>query len=134
MPPFQVKSETLEDGQTLVFRCRGDLDAHTFEILDEELQDSFDEGASRIIVDLSQVPYMSSAGIGVLVGANNLAEENGGKMVLVKPSENVAQVLSDMGFDSLFTIAESVEEGQRKINGEDGAGGQRSAARRKSFD
>lgn len=54
---------------------------------------------SRITVDLSEVSYMDSTGIGVLVGARNRASEAGVSLAVSNPQRNVARVLSLLGVD-----------------------------------
>ena len=110
MPPFRVEGEKIKGTNVHLLRCHGELDAHTFEVLDEEFQSIFDEGIRQVIVDLSDVPYMSSAGIGVLVGASTEVEEEGGGVIVLNPSATVLSVFRDMGFDNMFTIVKTMEE------------------------
>jgi anti-anti-sigma factor len=137
MPPFQVTHEQIPGTSARVIRCRGELDAHTFEILDEQLQDILDEDVNKLIVDLSEVPYVSSAGIGVLVGANSEAEDRDGLMVIQGPAPGVLQVFKDMGFDSLFTIVANQQEAYSTLGiaaPPPSSSPDTRVARRKSFD
>ncbi len=140
MPPFRVQGEKVKGTNVFLLRCHGELDAHTFEVLDEEFQNVFDEGIRQLIVDLSDVPYMSSAGIGVLVGASNEVEDDGGGVIVLSPSATVLGVFRDMGFDNMFTIVNTMEEACAALGVTPPGGAQRpkgpdhSGARRKGFD
>ena len=64
----------------------------------DELRDAVDCAlAHDAPVDLSQVPYIDSTGIGVLVGAAHRAADAGKKLVVASPQKNVARVLGLLG-------------------------------------
>lgn len=67
----------------------------------DELRDAVDAAlaldAPEVTVDLSQVPYIDSTGIGVLVGAAHRATEADKKLVVSSPQKNVARVLGLLG-------------------------------------
>ena len=110
MAKLQMSLERYEDIHAVAIRCRGDIDAHSFEELDETVYDLLEDGLKYIIVDLARVPYMSSAGIGVLIGSKNEAEdEHEGGFVLLRPVPTVTEVFKMMGFDQLFTILATEE-------------------------
>lgn len=53
--------------------------------------------APEVTIDLAQVPYIDSTGIGVLVGAAHRAQEAGKQLVVSSPQKNVARVLGLLG-------------------------------------
>ncbi len=114
MPELSIDINEMDGGQSLV-KLGGFLDAHTFEQLDESIQDIFDSGVSKIIVDLAGVEYISSAGAGVFIGSLALAQEKGGNIVLVNPTENVKEVFDLLGLSQIFTITASVAEAQESF-------------------
>lgn len=67
----------------------------------DELRNAVDAAlvldAPEVTVDLSQVPYIDSTGIGVLVGAAHRAVDAGKKLVVASPQKNVARVLGLLG-------------------------------------
>ena len=67
----------------------------------DELRNAVDAAivldAPEVTVDLSQVPYIDSTGIGVLVGAAHRATDAGKKLVVASPQKNVARVLGLLG-------------------------------------
>jgi anti-sigma B factor antagonist len=104
MPEFQIARETIA-GDTDVLQVSGFLDAHTFEQLEEALNGLFAQGRYRIVVDLSAVGYISSAGAGVFIAALSEAEENGGRVVIMSPTKSVLDVFDLLGLTTLFSIA-----------------------------
>ena len=135
-----VESESLGRENAVALRCQGDLDAHTFEILDEAIMGLMEAGATHLLIDLTEVPYMSSAGIGVIIGSRSEAEEAGGKLVLLNPNNDIFDVLESMGMTNVLDIAHSLEEALQQL-GLSGDGGGNAApeppdarGRRKGFD
>lgn len=88
------------NGTTHVVRVAGEVDvsnaARVRVALDEELA----EGPQAVEVDLSEVPYIDSTGIGVLVGAAHRASDAGAGFAVLHPQRNVARVLSMLGVDA----------------------------------
>lgn len=106
---FSVSHETIGDTVDLV-KVSGALDAHTFDGLEEAINSLFAAERFRLIIDITEVSYVASAGIGVLIGATNEAEASGGKIVLLNPTSEVQEVFDGLGFTEIFTIARSRQE------------------------
>ena len=58
-------------------------------------------------MDLSEVPYIDSTGIGVLVGAAHRAVEASCKLVVAHPQRNVSRVLGLLGVQADLNIREA---------------------------
>jgi len=72
----------------------GRLDTNTAPQLDQELDNVLHTGdARRLIFDLSQLEYLSSAGIRCFVRARKVIESRGGKVAIVNPQPAVRKVL-----------------------------------------
>jgi anti-sigma B factor antagonist len=89
-----------------VIRVKGFLDAHTFEKLEEAIREVFDSGCYKLVVDLAKVDYISSAGAGVFIGARSEGQENGGDVILFRPTEGVREVFDLLGLTQIFKIVE----------------------------
>ena len=109
MPAFEIQKTDLEDGITEL-TVRGFLDAHTFEQLENKIQELFDTGRYRLMIELSGLDYISSAGAGVFIGAIGTAQEHQGNIILLNPSSNVKEVFDILGLSQIFTFCESKEE------------------------
>ncbi len=112
MAELELEVVSKDNGVALI-HLKGFLDAHTFEKLDNNLQDLFDSGIYNIIVNLGDVEYISSAGAGVFIGAMAQAQENTGNIVLVNPTESVQEVFDLLGLSQIFTILESDADAKR---------------------
>jgi anti-sigma B factor antagonist len=116
MPDFSIAHETIGDEVELI-RVSGFLDAHTFEKLEESINNLFSQGRYKVVVDLSSVNYISSAGAGVFIAALSESEENGGKVVLVSPTKGVLDVFDLLGLTQLFSIASDRQEAVAAVQG-----------------
>lgn len=74
------------------------------------------DGADLLILDLSDMPYIDSAGIGCLVGAHISREGSGRKLVLVGVNERLVTSLKVTKVDQLFTTAPTVQDALAKAN------------------
>ena len=99
-------SVTREAGYA-VLSVAGNVDAGTEQRFRDALTSVLAHGVPRIIVDLSRVAFMSSAGIGVLMGVRRVLADAGGSLVLASPHGEVAQVLSITGVAGVIPVAAS---------------------------
>jgi anti-sigma B factor antagonist len=61
-------------------------------------------GTPRIVVNLSEVDYIDSGGLGILVGLLVSAKKRGGELKLVSPQERVHEVLRQTSLDTIFMV------------------------------
>ncbi len=99
---------TTEDGVTIL-RLIGAIDAHTFDEVDITIQDLFAEGVYKIVLNLEDVTYISSAGIGTLVSSTLQARENGGNLIVIKISNRLRDVLTVLGLLDALQCAEDLK-------------------------
>jgi len=106
--PIDQLSTTVESlpGKITCIRLSGNLDAHTFEVLQDLLTDNFEKGCFKIILDVSEVPYMSSAGAGVLIGGLTEAENKGGKLIVLGMRAEVKNVFATLGILDFFATVD----------------------------
>ena len=106
---FKIQTDHCPGGVT-VLRLNGYLDAHTYERLDQHIARLFAEKRFKLVMDLSGVDYISSAGAGVFIGALTDAQDQKGSVVLLNPSANVREVLEMLGFNQIFKFATTLDE------------------------
>jgi anti-sigma B factor antagonist len=85
----------------------GRVDSSTAPELGQVLNDVIDRGTVNLVVDLSDITYMSSAALRELVAALKRVKKAGGDLRLCAPSERASEVLDLAGLSSIFTIYES---------------------------
>ncbi len=90
-------------GHPVVF-VYGEIDVLTAPRLHETLQEVVAESPRTLLVDLANVTFIDSTGLGALVVAHRHLEERGGKLRLVSVPPPVAQVLEVTGLNSRFEV------------------------------
>jgi len=106
---MDVKEEQV--GGITLLQVTGRLDSTTSPALGERLSGILDAGAARLLVDFSQLEYISSAGFRILLQAAKRAEQKAAKLVLCGLSAKVRQLFDIGGFLDLFSITATRDEG-----------------------
>ena len=91
-----------QNQKALTIALEGRLDTMTAPELEKTFKESLD-GADTLIMDLSKLDYVSSAGLRVLLSVHK-ALHNKGRMKVVNPNEIVREVFEVTGFDNILTI------------------------------
>ncbi len=92
------------DGVTIV-ALQGRIDGNTSRSLEEALTKSLDQGERRLVLDMTEVEYITSAGLRVvLVLAKRLAASKG-NLVVCSLSEPVRQIFEIAGFLPLIAVS-----------------------------
>jgi anti-sigma B factor antagonist len=106
---FGLVDETVDD-TTHVVSLRGEIDALTAPRLGSRLFGLADEGIRGVVVDLSEVTFMDSTGIGVLLNALRHFTLRHTQMVLVCPTPRVMRPFEVTGLVGHLTICDSREQ------------------------
>ena len=88
----------------------GFLDAFTVIDFEREMDNKLRQGATRFVLNLGNLTYTSSAGIGAFMRLVQEVRKMKGDLVLVAPSENVCQVFDQLDFTQIFRFADSDKE------------------------
>jgi anti-anti-sigma factor len=104
---LRLSSRALPDGITVI-EVSGDLNGGTARELRERIADTVANGEVRLIVDLTNVDHLDTAGQGVLVGARKRTEGHGGAVVVVCAEERLLRTFRITGLNRFFLIAPDV--------------------------
>jgi len=96
--------------EVTVVTLSGDIDLHHAPALHSALLDIAEARPRRLIVDLSDVPYMDSSGVGTLVYILRRVNTYQGKMALVGMNSRVRSVFEITKLDQFFTIRNTEAE------------------------
>ncbi len=97
------------NGDAVVFRLRGCLDLATSPSLRAALLESANEGKHEIIVDLTQLEFIDSTGLGALIGAHRRATEHGGRVGLIVAEGPIQRLLNITGLIRIFGVYSDLE-------------------------
>jgi anti-sigma B factor antagonist len=105
----QVADYTTDDGLTVV-TVTGEIDVYSAPALREKFVELAGEGKCRLIVDLEQVEFLDSTGLGVLIGGLKRVRLCDGFLDLVCTRERILMIFRLTGLTNVFTILDSVEK------------------------
>ena len=96
----------------LVISINGQVDSTTGPVLSDKLDAVIEQGHLHLVLDLSKVPYMSSAGLRALSIALKAvrATDANGDICLASLSKTVAHAFRISGFNQVFSIYDTVPE------------------------
>ncbi|WP_199725593.1 STAS domain-containing protein [Nocardiopsis sp. Huas11] len=99
---LNISSRSQDD--LAVVTVAGEIDLYTAPQLRNELVDALEDGARRLVIDMSRVEFCDSTGISVLLSAMKRSRDKGGDLELVAPKPAVTKVLEVTGLDEVFVI------------------------------
>jgi anti-anti-sigma factor len=114
--PSMKSGLTISESRTddvLVLKLSGYLDGHTFVDLEKALDTAIKGGSHRIVIDLAELTYIASAGVGVFINSQHQVRKHGGSLQLVNPAPTVREVFGILGLEAIFTIHLTVDQGVR---------------------
>ena len=87
----------------------GSLDALTAPVLANAFRECFSAGQVRLVADLAELDFLSSAGMRVLLSAAKEARANGGELRLAAANAEVNEILDLGGFPSIIKMFETTD-------------------------
>jgi anti-anti-sigma factor len=99
----------------VVLALSGKLDATTAKPFEEKIVGVLDSGTQRLVVDLSQMDFVSSSGLRVFFLAAKRLRSTDGKIALCSMNDHVRQVFDLAGFSAIFSIYSSRDEAIKSV-------------------
>ena len=98
-----------------VISIEGSIDGRTAPLVKEEIGPTV-QAATHVILDMSKVDYLSSAGLRLLLLIYREFAAKKGRLVLLGVSEDIQTVMSHTGFLNFFTLAGSKAEALQELS------------------
>lgn len=99
-----------ERGEWAVLQVAGELDLVTSPVLRQRVHDAVADGRHHLVLDLSEVAFCDSSGVGVLIATRRLIRSCQGRLRLILPergsteASHVNRVLAALGVRRLFDV------------------------------
>jgi anti-sigma B factor antagonist len=114
MENFEV--DRVDRSEISILRLKGFLDAHTAPNFEQAIQELIEENRYKIVISMSDLNYISSAGLGVFMGFIEEIRDNKGDIKLTNMSEKVYKVFDLLGFPALYQIFKEEMEAEEAYN------------------
>ncbi|PXW89155.1 anti-sigma B factor antagonist [Streptohalobacillus salinus] len=103
--------DVTEKENETTLHLKGEIDAYTAPLLKEKLLPLTAKQDHHIIVDLAEVSYMDSTGLGVFISALKSTKEHDAQLKLVNLQERVHRLFKITSLDTIITIETTVRGG-----------------------
>ena len=104
--------------RTLIVSLTGELDHHGAEQIRTLIERAITEkDVKHLIFDFSQLSFMDSSGIGMVIGRYKLITSLGGKVALVCTSQRMKTLVTMSGLTRLITLCSTVEQALSEVKG-----------------
>jgi anti-sigma B factor antagonist len=107
-PQFEVLAS--DRPGVAVLAARGEIDVASAPEFRASLSDLIEDGPTILIVDTSDVSFIDSTGLGVLIGAEKQMRNDGRRLRLVVTQPQVTRLLALTGLNEVFTVMSSTDE------------------------
>lgn len=101
---LEISAGRVVDGNYVVLRPDGELDAYSVAQFREAFAQVSEE--QRLLVDLSGVQFMDSAGLGALIGGIRKVRDNEGRIAVLSDRPAISRLLHTTGFDRIVAVKE----------------------------
>jgi len=96
------------DENIVIISIEGSIDSKTAGDLQSQIMEKVSE-TNNVLLDLTKVDYVSSAGLRVLLMIYRQIKSKNGKVILVGVSEEIRDVMSMTGFINFFEMADNID-------------------------
>ncbi|RYG71862.1 anti-sigma factor antagonist [Lentibacillus lipolyticus] len=103
--------DVIDENKKTIVKLSGEIDAYTAPQLKEKLLQLTKIEEHKTIVDLENVGYMDSTGLGIFISALKSTKENNSSIRLVNLQDRVLRVFQITGLDEIFTIHTAIRGG-----------------------
>lgn len=101
---------TEQKGDVFIFRIRGRLDVICSPVTEKRIFEAINEGQNNLLLDMSGVSYLSSAGMRMLLSVTKRLRTMSGKLAICSVTSSVVDVLKMSGFDHALHLFNTEDE------------------------
>ncbi len=113
---LSIDLKTEDGGETLIFHLRGSLDLATAPAMRAALNDAIEKPNRTLVVDLSNVDFLDSTGLGSLIGAHRRTAERGASFRLIVKDGPISRLLNITGLIAVFAVYPTLADARGKRN------------------
>ena len=111
MQSIDIQVETLDSHADIVMvRIKGPLDTVAAYAFQEKMEELIASGVYKFIINLEELDYISSAGIGVFPGVSHTLKSHQGNIVFAHVSAKTVKLFKMIGLTALFPVRSTIEE------------------------
>ncbi len=114
---IQIENAVIdEDKKIQSVTISGEIDVYSSPKVKELLNSIIEDGYNKLYIDLENVRYIDSTGLGVLIGALKKVRENDGSILLVCTNPQIRKIFNITGLVKIFDLLDTPEEALAKLS------------------
>ena len=107
---INANTQKVNGKEVKLVMVRGFLDAHSFPVFEKELNALIEQGSNNMVLNLSGLDYISSAGLGVLIGVAKKLRVNQGDLKLSALPEKIYKIVNLLGFTRILQVFDNDQD------------------------
>jgi anti-sigma B factor antagonist len=107
---MDLEIEFSKDGNACIVALDGEVDVYTAPALRERLIEASESGCETVVVDMRDVDFIDSSGLGVLVSALKRVREHDGQLRIVTAKEPILKIFRITGLDRVFELSPTLPD------------------------
>ena len=113
---MDLQIEVRRQKDVAVIILKGEVDAYTCARLREAMIEAIEDGGANLVVDMKNVEYIDSSGLGTLVGGLKRVSERQGTIAVVCTNPQIRKVFDITGLVKVFPIYGSEDDAVKALN------------------
>ena len=110
-----LEINTILENDVVIVKLLGNLDTNTAPEAEEKINHWLEKDSKKMVIDLEESKYISSAGLRVFLATAKKMNAAGGAVKFCSPNDVVKEILDISGFTSILDVKESLEEAMNEI-------------------
>lgn len=115
MDEFKLEQVPCQLPNTVVLRPIGGIESSSVHILEAKLSAMASRSGMQLVIDMSSVTFLSSAGVGAFLGTVSQLRSQGGDLIFMNPAAIVSEVFDIINLSSFFRTIASLDELQTSV-------------------
>ena len=107
---MSLEIKTNEINEVVVVNLIGYLDANTSPIAESEINSWLEKGTRKLVINLEETKYVSSAGLRIIITTAKTMKASGGLLKLCSVNEVVQEILDISGLSTILDVKETEEQ------------------------
>lgn len=107
---LEIEVNARPAGKAQVVDVNGEIDLYTSQVVHKCVHGLIDQGHDHLVVDLEDVGYLDSTGLGILMNASSRLQERGGNLAIVCTNDRVLRIFELIGMLESFSVFSSEAE------------------------
>lgn len=104
-----LEKEVLEDNVQLI-RLSGELDIHSVPEFKQDVLSLLEQGCNDVIIDLDELSFMDSRGLGSFIGILRNVKEKQGSLRLICSNRAILTIFQRTGLNEIFSLYDSLDK------------------------